>query len=136
MQEIVEDSRYRRKTAAKAIDTLTNAYQSSAYSEKTTNQIIQMKEMVSKLHIQIWCIPSWIIMFLMCGVLKGGAPFRTRERASFCTKLLALTKRSFVNMQRDMGYYWMRFAVFTVACTCVGTVFHHIDNSYNSIQVN
>uniref|UniRef100_A0A0E0J6D5 ABC transporter domain-containing protein n=1 Tax=Oryza nivara TaxID=4536 RepID=A0A0E0J6D5_ORYNI len=108
-EEIVEDSRYRRKTAAKAIDTLTNAYQSSAYLEKTTNQIIQMKEM-------------------------GGAPFRTRERASFCTKLLALTKRSFVNMHRDMGYYWMRFAVFTVACTCVGTVFHHIDNSYNSIQ--
>ncbi|KAB8117311.1 hypothetical protein EE612_059147 [Oryza sativa] len=45
-EEIVEDSRYRRKTAAKAIDTLTNAYQSSAYLEKTTNQIIQMKEMV------------------------------------------------------------------------------------------
>uniref|UniRef100_A0A0E0MLP8 ABC transporter domain-containing protein n=1 Tax=Oryza punctata TaxID=4537 RepID=A0A0E0MLP8_ORYPU len=98
-EEIVEDSRNKRKTAAEAIDTLANAYQSSAYSEKTTYQIIQMKEM-----------------------------------ASFCTKLLALTKRSSVNMRRDMGYYWMRFAVFTVACTCVGTVFHHIDNSNNSIQ--
>uniref|UniRef100_J3NCY0 ABC-2 type transporter transmembrane domain-containing protein n=1 Tax=Oryza brachyantha TaxID=4533 RepID=J3NCY0_ORYBR len=64
---------------------------------------------------------------------KVGAPFRLREQASFCTRLLALTKRSFVNMHRDIGYYWMRFAVFT-ACTCVGTVYHQIDNIYNSIQ--
>uniref|UniRef100_A0A0D9XYQ9 ABC transporter domain-containing protein n=1 Tax=Leersia perrieri TaxID=77586 RepID=A0A0D9XYQ9_9ORYZ len=110
-EEIVEDFKDtpKRKTAAEAIDTLTDAYQSSAYSGKTTNKIIEMKEM-------------------------GGAPFSMREQASLCTKLIALTKRSLVNMHRDIGYYWMRFAVFTIACISVGTVFHQIGNSYSSIQ--
>ncbi|KAM0893119.1 hypothetical protein ACQ4PT_025319 [Festuca glaucescens] len=42
-EEIVESSKARRKTAAEAIDILTDAYQSPAYSEKTMNQIAEMK---------------------------------------------------------------------------------------------
>ncbi|KAM0893120.1 hypothetical protein ACQ4PT_025319 [Festuca glaucescens] len=45
-EEIVESSKARRKTAAEAIDILTDAYQSPAYSEKTMNQIAEMKGIV------------------------------------------------------------------------------------------
>jgi hypothetical protein len=47
MQETVESSKARRKTAAEAIDILTDAYQSPAYSEKTMNRIAEMKQIVS-----------------------------------------------------------------------------------------
>jgi hypothetical protein len=49
MQEIVESSKARRKTAAEAIDILSDAYQPPAYSEKTTNRIAEMKQIVSYL---------------------------------------------------------------------------------------
>jgi hypothetical protein len=50
MQETVESSKARRKTAAEAIEILTDAYQSPAYSEKTMNRIAEMKQMASSLH--------------------------------------------------------------------------------------
>ena len=47
MQEIVESSKARRKMAAEAIEILTDAYQSPAYSEKTMDRIAEMKGIVS-----------------------------------------------------------------------------------------
>ncbi|XP_048573095.1 ABC transporter G family member 1-like [Triticum urartu] len=108
-EETVESSRARRKRAAEAIDILTHAYQSPAYSEKTMNRIAEMK-----------------------GI--GGAPFRKREQASFSTKLFVLTRRSFINMHRDIGYYWMRFGVYLGMGICIGTVFYQLGNTYSSIQ--
>jgi hypothetical protein len=43
----VESSKTKRKTAAESIDILAPAYRSSGYFEKTTNQIVEMKNMVS-----------------------------------------------------------------------------------------
>ncbi|KAM0893124.1 hypothetical protein ACQ4PT_025321 [Festuca glaucescens] len=108
-EEIVESSKARRKTAAEAIDILTDAYQSPAYSEKTTNRIAEMKQI-------------------------GGAPFRKREQASFSTKLFVLTRRSFVNMHRDIGYYWMRLGIYLGIGICLGTIFYQVGHSYSSIQ--
>uniref|UniRef100_A0A453NGA0 ABC-2 type transporter domain-containing protein n=1 Tax=Aegilops tauschii subsp. strangulata TaxID=200361 RepID=A0A453NGA0_AEGTS len=110
-EEIVESSKARRKTAAEAIEILTDAYQSPAYSEKTMDRIAEMK-----------------------GI--GGAPFRKREQASFSTKLFVLTRRSFVNMHRDIGYYWMRLGVYLGIGICLGTIFYQVGHSYSSIQVN
>uniref|UniRef100_M8C413 ABC transporter G family member 11 n=1 Tax=Aegilops tauschii TaxID=37682 RepID=M8C413_AEGTA len=108
-EEIVESSKARRKTAAEAIEILTDAYQSPAYSEKTMDRIAEMK-----------------------GI--GGAPFRKREQASFSTKLFVLTRRSFVNMHRDIGYYWMRLGVYLGIGICLGTIFYQVGHSYSSIQ--
>jgi hypothetical protein len=47
MQEPVENSKAREKTAVEAIDILTDAYQSPAYSGKTMNRIAEMKGIVS-----------------------------------------------------------------------------------------
>ncbi|CAN6328929.1 unnamed protein product [Urochloa humidicola] len=108
-EEMVENSKANRKTAAEAIEILTNAYKSSSYSEKTTDQIVDMKHM-------------------------DGASFRRREQASFSTKLLVLTRRSFLNMHRDIGYYWMRLAVYMGIGLCLGTIFYQVGYSYSSIQ--
>ncbi|CAN6355825.1 unnamed protein product [Urochloa humidicola] len=108
-EEMVESSKANRKTAAEAIEILTTAYKSSSYSEKTTDQIVEMKHM-------------------------DGASFRRREQASFSTKLFVLTRRSFLNMHRDIGYYWMRLAVYMGIGLCLGTIFYQVGYSYSSIQ--
>lgn len=41
-----------------------------------------------------------------------------------------------MNMYRDLGYYWLRFAIYIALCLCVGTIFHDIGHDYGSIQVN
>ncbi|OEL29288.1 ABC transporter G family member 11 [Dichanthelium oligosanthes] len=57
------------------------------------------------------------------------------RQAGFFTKLIVLTKRSSVNMHRDIGYYWLRFAIFFVICLCIGSIFYNIgDTSFGSIQ--
>ncbi|KAJ8453182.1 hypothetical protein Cgig2_008066 [Carnegiea gigantea] len=65
---------------------------------------------------------------------EGGSTESKRSHASFFTQSLVLTKRSFVNMYRDLGYYWLRLAIYIALCLCVGTIFHDIGHSYGSIQ--
>ncbi|URE04131.1 ABC-2 type transporter [Musa troglodytarum] len=65
---------------------------------------------------------------------EGGALVKKRNPASFITQSLVLTRRSFVNMYRDLGYYWLRFAIYIALCLCVGTIFHDVGHSYGSIQ--
>ena len=38
-------------------------------------------------------------------------------------------------MYRDLGYYWLRLAIYIALCLCVGTIYHDIGMSYGSIQV-
>ncbi|CAO2830798.1 unnamed protein product [Amaranthus hypochondriacus] len=64
----------------------------------------------------------------------GGSTESKRDHASFITQSIVLTKRSFVNMYRDLGYYWLRLAIYIALCLCVGTIFYDIGNSYGSIQ--
>lgn len=58
------------------------------------------------------------------------------SQASFMTQCSVLTKRSCVNMHRDLGYYWLRLVIYLVLCLCIGTMYFNIDDSYASIQVN
>uniref|UniRef100_A0A803LGQ9 ABC transporter domain-containing protein n=1 Tax=Chenopodium quinoa TaxID=63459 RepID=A0A803LGQ9_CHEQI len=53
-----------------------------------------------------------------------------RERASFLTQCQVLTRRSFVNMCRDWGYYWLRFAIYIILGIGLGTLFFDIGHSY------
>jgi hypothetical protein len=69
-------------------------------------------------------------------VSQGGAVVKKEWQASFLTQSLVLTKRSFVNMYRDLGYYWLRFAIYIMLCLCVGTVFYDVGHSYGSILVS
>ncbi|XP_020212782.1 ABC transporter G family member 15 [Cajanus cajan] len=48
-------------------------------------------------------------------------------------QLCALTKRSFLNMTRDIGYYWLRIIFYIMVGVTVGTLFYHIGTGNNSI---
>ncbi|KAF8694740.1 hypothetical protein HU200_037826 [Digitaria exilis] len=108
-KDIEEGMDGEKMTTAQAIDTLVNSYKSSAYMEKVTRQIADIREI-------------------------GGAVVKKEWQPSFLTQSLVLTKRSFVNMYRDLGYYWLRFAIYIMLCLCVGTIFYDIGHSYGSIQ--
>ncbi|KAK2977040.1 hypothetical protein RJ640_007498 [Escallonia rubra] len=59
-----------------------------------------------------------------------------KSQAGFITQCNVLTRRSFVNMYRDLGYYWLRLAIYIALCLCVRTIFYDIGSSYGSIQVS
>ncbi|KAK2969265.1 hypothetical protein RJ640_004059 [Escallonia rubra] len=66
---------------------------------------------------------------------KDGEALDSKEsQAGFITQCNVLTRRSFVNMYRDLGYYWLRLAIYIALCLCVGTIFYDIGSSYGSIQ--
>ncbi|CAN6686268.1 unnamed protein product [Malus baccata var. baccata] len=63
-----------------------------------------------------------------------GEKLEKRNRAGFLTQCLVLTKRSFVNMHRDRGYYWLRLAIYISIALGLGTVYHELGHGYRSIQ--
>eukprot|EP01018_Ginkgo_biloba_P007515 Gb_05241 [translate_table: standard] len=67
--------------------------------------------------------------------LLEGEPLETKgSQGSFITESYVLTKRSFVNMYRDLGYYWLRVGIYIALSLCVGTVFYDVGQQYTSIQ--
>lgn len=57
----------------------------------------------------------------------------TGSQAGWWKQLTTLTRRSFVNMSRDMGYYWLRIIIYLVVSICVGTIFFDVGTSYTAI---
>ncbi|KAK1257080.1 ABC transporter G family member 11 [Acorus gramineus] len=55
------------------------------------------------------------------------------SQASFLMQALTLTKRSFVNMSRDFGYYWLRLVIYIVVTICIGTIYLNVGTGYSSI---
>ncbi|KAH7434945.1 hypothetical protein KP509_06G041600 [Ceratopteris richardii] len=55
------------------------------------------------------------------------------SEASFWMQAKTLTQRSFVNMSRDIGYYWLRLIVYFLVSIGVGTMFYKVGTSYHSI---
>ncbi|KAG5043326.1 hypothetical protein JHK87_007241 [Glycine soja] len=53
----------------------------------------------------------------------------TTWRKQLCT----LTERSFLNMTRDIGYYWLRIVFYILVGITIGTLFFHIGTGNNSI---
>nr|GME18804.1 ABC transporter G family member 11-like [Ipomoea batatas] len=56
------------------------------------------------------------------------------SHASFMNQSIVLTKRSFLNMYRDLGYYWLRLAIYIIMGAGLGTMYTDIGHSYTSIQ--
>ncbi|XP_076930162.1 ABC transporter G family member 12-like [Bidens hawaiensis] len=54
------------------------------------------------------------------------------SQATLWKQLATLTARSFINMSRDIGYYWLRIVVYLAVSLCVGTVFFNIGTSYHA----
>ncbi|KAJ3707325.1 hypothetical protein LUZ61_011030 [Rhynchospora tenuis] len=104
-----ENAEARTSNATQAIQHLVNSYKSSSHAQKVLQEIAEIRQVEG------------------ATVSKGG-------QASFLTQSLVLTRRSFVNMYRDLGYYWLRLAIYIALCICDGTIFYNIGHSYGSIQ--
>ncbi|KAJ9174892.1 hypothetical protein P3X46_013492 [Hevea brasiliensis] len=59
---------------------------------------------------------------------------KKRSHASFLNQFLVLTRRSFVNMYRDIGYYWLRLFVYVGLAFGLATIYYDLGSSYGSIQ--
>ncbi|KAF9609555.1 hypothetical protein IFM89_016991 [Coptis chinensis] len=92
-----------------AINSLANSYKSSQIGQQLGAQIAEIHK-------------------------KGGGVLEKGSQASFSTQSMVLTRRSLVNMNRDLGYYWLRLAIIIALCLCLGTIFYDIGHSYGSIQ--
>ncbi|KAK7363125.1 hypothetical protein VNO77_05255 [Canavalia gladiata] len=57
-----------------------------------------------------------------------------KSHADFLTQCLILTRRSFVNMYREVGYYWLRLLIYGALSLSLGTMFFDIGSSTESIQ--
>ncbi|KAF3957755.1 hypothetical protein CMV_017262 [Castanea mollissima] len=64
-----------------------------------------------------------------------GLAFETRRpsQASWWKQLLTLTRRSTVNMSRDVGYYWLRIVIYIAVSICVGTIYFDVGTGYSAI---
>ncbi|MCL7048624.1 hypothetical protein MKW94_023747, partial [Papaver nudicaule] len=56
------------------------------------------------------------------------------SQASFIIQSYVLTRRSFVNMYRDLGYYWLRLGIYILLALCIGTIYYQVGGSFGSIQ--
>ncbi|KAG0514245.1 hypothetical protein BDA96_10G174100 [Sorghum bicolor] len=99
---------FKPSAADEAISILMNAYKSSNISENAKKEMHDINEM-------------------------GGLMMR-RNQASFLTKVFVLTKRSFVNMYRDVGYYWLRLGIYVSISLCLGTIYYNFGYGYDSIR--
>ncbi|KAF7842992.1 ABC transporter G family member 11-like [Senna tora] len=59
---------------------------------------------------------------------------KRKGHAGFFTQCVVLTKRSSVNMCRDLGYYWLRLLIYMALALSLATVFHNLGTTYGSIQ--
>jgi len=61
---------------------------------------------------------------------------RRHGGTNFLGQCKTLTKRSFINMTRDLGYYWLRVVMYVMVGVCLGTIFWQVGQSYSSIMVS
>ncbi|KAJ9131260.1 hypothetical protein P3X46_035225 [Hevea brasiliensis] len=57
----------------------------------------------------------------------------SESQANRWKQLSTLTRRSFLNMSRDVGYYWARIAIYIIVSICVGTIYYDVGYGYTAI---
>ncbi|KAI4319268.1 hypothetical protein MLD38_032890 [Melastoma candidum] len=96
-------------TTVEAIRSLIDSYRTSEYSSAAIQKVEEMSK------------------------VKGTVPDSRGSQASFFKQALTLTERSFINMSRDFGYYWLRLIIYTVVAFCIGTIYLNIGTGYSAI---
>ncbi|KAG2304942.1 hypothetical protein Bca52824_033593 [Brassica carinata] len=56
------------------------------------------------------------------------------SQTSWWKQLRILTQRSFINMSRDLGYYWIRIGVYILLSISVGSVFFNVGRSHTKVM--
>lgn len=128
-------------TTTEAIRTLVDSYRTSQYCYLANQKVEEMSKIVSLVlfhnlrcslhHLFIRKMGLTVRSCLQKGtVLDSGG-----SQASFFMQAFTLTKRSFVNMSRDFGYYWLRLVIYVVVTVCIGTIYLNVGTGYSSILV-
>ncbi|XP_031128203.1 ABC transporter G family member 11-like [Ipomoea triloba] len=65
---------------------------------------------------------------------QEGEVLKKTSHADFFTQSIVLTRRSFLNMSRDPGYYWLRLAIYVALGIGLGYIYLKIGRTYSSIQ--
>ncbi|KAI3770163.1 hypothetical protein L6452_01286 [Arctium lappa] len=108
--EDIEQGSSGRKPTEEVINTLIDSYKSTTTYQEVTNRVAEICK-------------------------KGDETLeKKKNHARFSTQCLVLTRRSFVNMHRDLGYYWLRFAIYIASSLGLGTLFYHVGSSYSSVE--
>ncbi|KAK7319446.1 hypothetical protein RJT34_04167 [Clitoria ternatea] len=97
-------------TTEEAIDILVNSYRSSQIRKQVKKEVEKISESDS------------------------GAMRKKRVHAAFLTQCLVLTRRSSLQLFRDISNYWLRLAVFIVIAISIGSIFYDMGTNYRSIQ--
>ncbi|KAL2460414.1 ABC transporter G family member 11 [Abeliophyllum distichum] len=107
--EDIELGSGRKMTTQEVINLLVRSYRSSEIFKETERRVTEFHR------------------------LEGGQSEKGNQ-ANFLTQCLVLTERSFINMYRDQGYYWLRLVMYIALGLGLGTVFYNMGSSYSSIQ--
>ncbi|CAI9770061.1 unnamed protein product [Fraxinus pennsylvanica] len=107
--EDIELGSGRKMTTEEVINLLVRSYRSSGMCEETERRVAELHR------------------------LEGGQSEKGNQ-TNLLTQCLVLTERSFINMYRDQGYYWLRLCMYIALCLGLGTVFYEVGSSYNSIH--
>ncbi|XP_002974167.2 ABC transporter G family member 11 [Selaginella moellendorffii] len=99
-----------RVSTSKVIAILVEAFQSSGYAMMMAAKVHEVSQ------------------------TKGVVLQSTGSHASFFMQAATLTLRSFKNMTRDMGYYWLRLAIYVILNIGIGTLYFRIGTDYGSIS--
>ncbi|KAI3712356.1 hypothetical protein L1987_70909 [Smallanthus sonchifolius] len=70
----------------------------------------------------------------ICGQARGLNEKTGNLKASFITQCLVLAERSFINMYRDIGYYWLRLGIYIALGFALGTVFYSLGFGFGSLN--
>ncbi|KAI6674332.1 hypothetical protein NL676_002238 [Syzygium grande] len=108
-KNLASDDPLDRTTTAEATRALIDFYRSSQYYYSTRQRVEDMSRVKGT-------------------VLDSGG-----SQASFFMQAFSLTKRSFTNMSRDFGYYWLRLVIYVVVTICIGTIYMNVGTGYSSI---
>ncbi|KVI04328.1 ABC-2 type transporter [Cynara cardunculus var. scolymus] len=103
------DDPLEKVTTVEAIRALTDYYRTSQYCYAANEKVQEMSK------------------------IKGTVLDSGGSQASFFMQSFMLTKRSFINMSRDFGYYWLRLVIYVLVTVCIGTIYLNVGTGYNSI---
>ncbi|KAK9071055.1 hypothetical protein SSX86_009623 [Deinandra increscens subsp. villosa] len=70
----------------------------------------------------------------ICGQEEGLTEKTGSLQASSITQCLVLVERSFINMYRDIGYYWLRLGIYIILGFAVGTIFYNLGSGFGSLN--
>ncbi|KAK7252305.1 hypothetical protein RIF29_36151 [Crotalaria pallida] len=93
-----------------AIQILQNSYKSSERNQEVQKEVASLSEMGTS------------------------SKDKRKRHSNFLSQCLVLTRRSSVNMFRDLGYYWLRLAIYVALAISIATVFYDLGTSNGSIQ--